>query len=128
MTFIDLIGYLASALVLATFCMRDMRALRWLAVASNLAFVAYGAMAGLGPVLVLHVLLLPLNLARLREIHVAARQKWQGNAATRAKAWTHLASQQRAARVARRAGSAPDHDVKRGRGATRSLQHPSETS
>jgi CRP/FNR family transcriptional regulator, cyclic AMP receptor protein len=59
------IGYLASALVLATFCMRDMVALRWMAIASNLAFITYGALADLGPVLVLHLLLLPVNVVRL---------------------------------------------------------------
>lgn len=65
MNFTDTIGYLASALVLATFCMRDMVRLRWLAIASNLAFIAYGALADVGPVLVLHLLLLPVNLQRL---------------------------------------------------------------
>lgn len=66
MTAIDLIGYLASALVLATFCMRDMVALRCMAIASNLAFIAYGGLADLGPVLLLHLLLLPVNALRLR--------------------------------------------------------------
>ena len=65
MSFVDSIGYLASALVLATFCMRDLVALRWLAIASNLAFIAYGALADIGPVLVLHLLLLPVNVQRL---------------------------------------------------------------
>lgn len=60
------IGYLASALVLVTFCMRDMTTLRCVAIASNLAFIAYGSIAGLGPVLVLHLLLLPVNVWRLR--------------------------------------------------------------
>jgi CRP/FNR family transcriptional regulator, cyclic AMP receptor protein len=65
MNLVEPIGYLASALVLATFCMRDMVALRCLAIASNLAFIAYGALADLGPVLVLHLLLLPVNVQRL---------------------------------------------------------------
>jgi hypothetical protein len=63
----NLVGYLASALVLATFCMRDMVALRLTAIASNLAFIAYGASAGVDPVLMLHVLLLPLNAVRLAQ-------------------------------------------------------------
>jgi CRP/FNR family transcriptional regulator, cyclic AMP receptor protein len=61
----ELIGYLASALVLATFCMRDMVALRCLAIGSNLAFIAYGALADLSPVLLLHLLLLPVNVFQL---------------------------------------------------------------
>jgi CRP/FNR family transcriptional regulator, cyclic AMP receptor protein len=65
MSFTEAIGYLASALVLATFCMRDMRALRCMAIASNLAFIAYGALADVGPVLLLHLLLLPVNVQRL---------------------------------------------------------------
>ena len=62
------IGYLASMLVLATFCMRDMVALRAVAIASNAAFIAYGAMADIGPVLLLHVLLLPVNVLRLAQL------------------------------------------------------------
>ena len=61
------IGYLASLLVLATFCMRDMVSLRVVAIASNIAFISYGALAEISPVLLLHVVLLPVNLLRLSE-------------------------------------------------------------
>ncbi|HEY1329067.1 MAG TPA: hypothetical protein VGI14_19175 [Casimicrobiaceae bacterium] len=61
----ELLGYVASALVLATFWMRRMVMLRTLAIASNLAFIAYGFLAGIMPVLLLHALLLPLNLHRM---------------------------------------------------------------
>ena len=61
----DALGYLASVLVLATFCMRGMVPLRLMAIASNVAFIVYAGLAGLGPVLLLHVLLLPLNVHRL---------------------------------------------------------------
>lgn len=61
------IGYLASALVLATFSVRAMVALRLLAIASNLAFIAYAALAGIHPVLLLHGLLLPMNVVRLSQ-------------------------------------------------------------
>jgi hypothetical protein len=63
----DWLGWLAGALVLSTFCTSDMRALRRTAIASNLAFVAYAAWSGILPVLVLHLLLLPINLYRLRQ-------------------------------------------------------------
>ncbi len=59
------VGYLASLLVFATFCMQGMLALRAVAIASNVAFIAYAALAGIGPVLLLHVLLLPMNVHRL---------------------------------------------------------------
>ena len=68
MAYGDIIGYLASALVFATFYVRTMMPLRILAIASNLAFITYAASEGLIPVLVLHAVLLPVNLARLYEI------------------------------------------------------------
>lgn len=58
-------GYLASALVLMTFSMRSMRALRLTAIASNLAFIGYALRADLHPVLALHAMLLPMNVFRL---------------------------------------------------------------
>lgn len=64
---VDLLGYLASALVLATFCTRDMVPLRLLAITSNLAFIVYAVRAGLPPVLLLHALLLPTNIYRLAQ-------------------------------------------------------------
>ncbi len=70
------IGYLASLLVLATFCMRDVAALRGVAIASNFAFIAYGTLADVLPVLLLHVVLLPVNLLRLAEsVHSAPRRR-----------------------------------------------------
>jgi CRP/FNR family transcriptional regulator, cyclic AMP receptor protein len=63
----DPLGYLASLLVLATFSMRGMVALRALAIASNLAFIGYAALAQIYPVLLLHALLLPVNLSRLSQ-------------------------------------------------------------
>ena len=65
---IDGIGFAAAGLVLATFCMRSMRALRWVAIASNLAFIAYGYLGNLAPVLLLHLLLLPVNVYRVTQL------------------------------------------------------------
>jgi hypothetical protein len=63
-----LIGYVASLLVFSTFYMKTMIPLRCVAVASNLAFLTYGYLAGLYPVFLLHTVLLPLNLLRLYQI------------------------------------------------------------
>lgn len=41
MTLVDFSGYLACSLVLATFIMHDMVALRATAVVSNIAFIVY---------------------------------------------------------------------------------------
>jgi hypothetical protein len=64
-------GYVASALVLLTFCMMSMRPLRLVAIASNVAFIAYGIMAHLHPVLLLHSILLPVNTIRLLQVELA---------------------------------------------------------
>lgn len=54
-------GYIASALVFATFCMKTMTPLRVVAICSNAVFITYGALAHIYPVLILHLVLLPLN-------------------------------------------------------------------
>lgn len=64
-------GYLASALVLATFSMKEMRWLRLTAMSSNCAFIFYAIIAHLQPILVLHCILLPVNVFRLMQIQVA---------------------------------------------------------
>ena len=65
---IDLIGWVASAAVLATFCMNTMMPLRVLAIISNVLFCAFGAVAHIFPVLILHAILLPVNVVRLIQI------------------------------------------------------------
>lgn len=62
---VDALGWLAAGLTAATFACTEMQRLRLLALAANAAFIAYGAAAGLTPVLVLHLLLAPLNAWRL---------------------------------------------------------------
>ena len=61
------IGFIASALVLAAFGMKNMINLRIVAICSNFAFIVYALVLNLPPVLVLHVILLPLNGWRLAQ-------------------------------------------------------------
>ena len=61
------IGVVASALVLAAFGMKDMVNLRIVAICSNIAFITYAVMLNLPPILILHVILLPLNALRLAQ-------------------------------------------------------------
>lgn len=68
MSHADVIGYIAALLVFVTFWMKTMVPLRTLGITSNVFFIAYGYLAGAYPPLVLHVLLLPLNVMRLREM------------------------------------------------------------
>ena len=65
MTALDGLGFLAAGLVLLTFCMKRLVPLRAKAITSNLAFILYGYRAGIQPVLMLHLVLLPVNLIRL---------------------------------------------------------------
>jgi ABC-type glycerol-3-phosphate transport system permease component len=72
MTPAALVGYLAASLVFATFCAKRIVPLRVLAIASNIAFVGYGYVGELWPIVILHIaLLLPLNIYRLRAGSVA---------------------------------------------------------
>ena len=74
MTAVDGLGFLAGGLVLATFCMKGLVPLRGMAITSNLVFILYGYTAGIVPVLVLHLILLPVNIVRLMEaLHSPSR-------------------------------------------------------
>jgi CRP/FNR family cyclic AMP-dependent transcriptional regulator len=69
----DWLGWSAAALTLLAFAARDMAVLRLTALAANLSFMAYGATAQLWPVLVLHLVLVPLNLLRLLQLRQASK-------------------------------------------------------
>lgn len=71
---IDAALYLASVLVFLAFFMKAILPLRTIAMASNVAFVIYAAGAGNIPILVLHGLLLPLNIIRVRQYLGLVRQ------------------------------------------------------
>jgi hypothetical protein len=71
----DLLGYIASCAVLATFLMRSMVPLRLVAILSNVLFLAFGYMQHIYPVFFLHMALLPINAWRL-----VAAQGWRATA------------------------------------------------
>ncbi len=64
----------AGALVLVSTTVKTMIPLRWLAIGSNLGFVAYGALHPSYPMLLLHAALLPINCYRLVEMTRLARR------------------------------------------------------
>lgn len=64
----EVIGYIAAALVFATFSMKTMVPLRVVGICSNVFFIAYGYLNPAYPLLVLHCLLLPLNIYRLQQM------------------------------------------------------------
>ena len=67
---IDIASYVASSLVFVAFFMKAILPLRLMAIASNVAFIVYALGAGLVPILVLHLCLLPLNAWRILQ-HMA---------------------------------------------------------
>ena len=81
MTWITEIGYLASLLVFATFCMRTMMPLRTVAIGSNICFMVYGFLGHIYPVFFLHLLLLPMNGWRTFEL-VRLRRRIETDAKT----------------------------------------------
>jgi CRP/FNR family transcriptional regulator, cyclic AMP receptor protein len=70
----DVIGYIGAVFVFGTFWMKTMIPLRALGLASNVLFIGYGYLAAAYPPLVLHLLLLPLNVMRLRQMLQLSRQ------------------------------------------------------
>jgi hypothetical protein len=65
MRLLDAVGFLASGLVVAAFCMEDVVSLRLVALMSNVGFFIYGIGLGLAPVWLLHAILLLVNVWRL---------------------------------------------------------------
>ncbi|MBS0446177.1 MAG: cyclic nucleotide-binding domain-containing protein [Proteobacteria bacterium] len=65
---------IACALVIVASFVKTMIPLRWLAVASNIGFVVYGALHPSWPMLALNAALLPVNLYRVREMTRLTRQ------------------------------------------------------
>jgi hypothetical protein len=63
----DMLGYVAAGLVFATFCAKRMTSLRALAIVSNVAFIGYGFLDGLWPILILHSAMLPMNIQRYQQ-------------------------------------------------------------
>ena len=74
MQWIEAFGYLGALMTLATFSMKTMLHLRMVGIVANLAFVTYGVLDHVYPVLLLHMTLLPLNVRRLWQLLQMTRQ------------------------------------------------------
>jgi hypothetical protein len=73
MTAVEILGYLALALLLASAAMRTITMLRILAIAANLAIVAYGILSARHVIAVVGAVILILNVWRLWEMrHLVA--------------------------------------------------------
>lgn len=74
MQWIEAFGYLGALMTLATFSMKTMLHLRMVGIVANLAFITYGVLDHVYPVLLLHMTLLPLNVWRLWQL---LQMTWQ---------------------------------------------------
>ena len=84
---VEAVGYLGTLLTLGTYSMKTMTRLRAVGIAANVIFVVYGALAAVYPTLVLHLLLLPLNIVRLRQMLALVRQVRQAAQGDLTMAW-----------------------------------------
>lgn len=71
---IEVVGYLASALVLISLLMRDILQLRFFNSAGCFWFIVYGVLIGSLPILITNVLILVINFYRIRE-HIKENKK-----------------------------------------------------
>lgn len=71
---LEVVGYLGALFSVATYAMRTMVSLRILAICSNIFSAAYGFMMDIYPMLILHVIVLPLNVWRLHEMRDLVRK------------------------------------------------------
>lgn len=74
MTVTEVLGWTAAGLVLTAFWVKTMIPLRLVAMAGNIAFLAYGFLLGAPSIIALHGLLLPLNFVRLRKMRDLTRR------------------------------------------------------
>jgi len=68
----EIAGFAGAALIIAAYAMKTIGPLRLCAVCSNVLMLVYAVLEGLGPVLLLHCTLLPMNLWRLAALRRAA--------------------------------------------------------
>jgi hypothetical protein len=68
MIWIEAIGFVGSGFAILTYWMRDMVSLRIAAVLSCVFFIAYSAMIGSYPLILMELILLPINIYRMLEL------------------------------------------------------------
>ncbi len=82
------IGFLAAAFTLLAFVQTAVVPMRLAALGANLSFIAYGVLAACQPVLILHVVLLPVNTYRLWMLLDRTAPVEPGRSTTQTAGWT----------------------------------------
>ena len=68
MSWVEIVGYFGASLTFAVYSMKRMIPLRIIGILANCVFIAYGFLAAVYPQMILHAVLLPINVFRLREM------------------------------------------------------------
>ena len=71
---IEIIGFVGTALMVATLAMKTMIPLRAVGIISNIFQIAFALLAGITPMLIQHSILLPMNAYRLYEQAILVRR------------------------------------------------------
>ncbi|MDO5534584.1 MAG: hypothetical protein Q4F65_08035 [Propionibacteriaceae bacterium] len=66
MNWVEIVGYVASALIAASFMMKSLVRLRWVSLIGSAIFVVYGALIGAWPVLITNLIVAAANVVNLR--------------------------------------------------------------
>jgi CRP/FNR family transcriptional regulator, cyclic AMP receptor protein len=74
MSWVEILGYFGSSLTITVYSMKRMIPLRLIGIGANLVFITYGFLGAVYPQMILHSVLLPINLYRLREMLLLIRK------------------------------------------------------
>jgi CRP/FNR family transcriptional regulator, cyclic AMP receptor protein len=74
MSWVEILGYFGSSLTITVYSMKRMIPLRLIGIGANVVFITYGILAAVYPQMILHSVLLPINLYRLREMLLLVRK------------------------------------------------------
>jgi hypothetical protein len=75
MTIIYAIGWFAAALCILVFAGSNALQSRIIAVCANITFILYGVLISVFPIVALHLILLPINLYKIRKLYNALAEK-----------------------------------------------------
>ena len=74
MTWPEALGYVGAVLSISANSMRTMIPLRCVGIVTNCTFIAYGFLCAVYPTLIVNLVVLPINVLRLRQMLVLVRQ------------------------------------------------------
>jgi CRP/FNR family cyclic AMP-dependent transcriptional regulator len=74
MPWVEILGYFGAVLTLSVYSMKRMIPLRIVGICANCVFITYGFFGAVYPQMLVHGMLLPINVYRLREMVILVRK------------------------------------------------------